>query len=94
MIYAHVFYPEQEKKPLDRLIDGIRKETELPKEETAMVCNRCIKQDVCKHIEATEALEKASQKEGAEYSHIEIDCKHREPATDAQLEKMKNCGYI
>ena len=59
-----------------------------------MICNRCLKQDVCKDIEATEALEKASQKEGVEYSHIEIDCKHREPATDAQLEKMKNCGYI
>jgi hypothetical protein len=72
------------KEPLDKLIEGVRNLTELPKEDK-MICNRCVKQDVCRHKELTERQEK----EFSDHSNIELDCKFREPATDAQMNKIK-----
>ena len=87
MIYAHVFNPEQ-KEPLDKLIDGIRNLTELPKEET-MICNRCIKSDVCTYKDSTEDIEKRLKTYDGRFKNIEIDCRHREAATQAQIDKMR-----
>jgi hypothetical protein len=56
-----------------------------------MICNRCVKQDVCKIKADTEAIEKslALYDSDSRYHHLEMDCKHREPATDAQMSKIK-----
>jgi hypothetical protein len=72
-------------EPLDKLIDSIRQITKLPHKEDKMICNRCVKQDVCKHKEHTERQEK----EFSEHVNIWLDCKFREPATDAQMSKIK-----
>jgi hypothetical protein len=55
-----------------------------------MVCNRCVKQDVCIYKELTERQEK----EFSDHPNLEIDCKHRELATQAQIDKMKDCGWV
>ena len=83
MIYTHIYNPEP-KDPLDKLIDGVRNLTELPKEEN-MVCNRCVKQDVCRY----KGLTKQIEQNPLLGKNIEIDCKFREPATDAQMSKIK-----
>lgn len=53
-----------------------------------IICNRCVKQDTCKYksaMEMTEEVFKGDPKLG----FIELDCRHREPATDAQMSKIK-----
>ena len=84
MIYAHIYNPES-KESLDKLIDGVRNLTELPKEAKTMVCNRCVKQDVCRY----KGLTKQIEQNPLLGKNIEIDCKFREPATDAQMNKIK-----
>jgi hypothetical protein len=54
-----------------------------------MICNRCVKQDVCVNKYATEILEQHFLKACEVYGHIKLDCRHREPATDAQMNKIK-----
>jgi hypothetical protein len=83
MIYAHIYNPEP-KDPLDKLIDGVRNLTELPKEDK-MICNRCVKQDVCRFMAEVEHAEARAKCQ----PYLELDCKHREPATDAQMSKIK-----
>jgi hypothetical protein len=56
-----------------------------------MVCNRCVKQDVCRH---KEQAEEAEEKIKHCYPYMEIDCRHRELATQAQIDKMKDCGWV
>jgi hypothetical protein len=73
-------------EPLDKLIDSIRQITKLPHKEDKMICNRCVKQDVCVLKASTECAEDTIK---ANFPHIEADCKHREPATDAQMSKIK-----
>jgi len=50
-----------------------------------MICNRCVKQDVCIHKEITERLENEFEK----HANIELDCKYRIQATEAQMQKIK-----
>lgn len=52
-----------------------------------MLCNKCIKQDVCKYKAAMEETEDVMADDRLKF--IELDCRHREPATGAQLEKMR-----
>jgi len=73
------------KEPLDKLIDGVRNLTGLPKEDK-MICNRCVKQDVCVLKPSTECAEDTIR---TNFPHIEADCKHREPATNEQMQKIK-----
>lgn len=72
------------KEPLDKLIDGVRNLTELPREDK-MICNRCVKQDVCRftaQVEHAEAQAKCQP-------YLELDCKYRIQATNEQMNKIK-----
>jgi hypothetical protein len=57
------------------------------REGKPMICNRCIKQDVCKYKDRAEEAEETIKHN---YPYMEIDCKHRECATDEQMRRFFN----
>lgn len=51
-----------------------------------MICNMCVKQDVCPLKEATKYIEKDFERTNP---HLELDCKHRHAGTTDELQRMR-----